>query len=272
MRLSPWVPSVFHSSRAWILGARLLVVVVAPVQASGAAPAARDIPRAARPMPVTPRVLTGPPVLAMPHAIVVDTVPARRQTITREDLSRIPVEELGSTTIAPYPIPGDHSRDPVQGPRTLNVPKPGMLTVAPLPAPQGALPGPSGKLRFHGSDAGPGVKWQFDGVDTPDPDSGTVELQRDGARAGTLVLPRFLSGPPVVYPEAALRDGVQGTVLVRVEVLADGRTGKLQVERGESRLRHAALQSLRGARFEPGTVDGKPAAVWTLVPVKFTLY
>ncbi|MEQ1832766.1 MAG: TonB family protein [Candidatus Eisenbacteria bacterium] len=227
---------------------------------------------AAAPKPASGRIQIGPPGLAMPHAIVVDTVPSRRQAITREDLSRIPVEDLGSTTIAPYPIPGDHSRDPVQGPRTLNVPKPGMLTVAPLPAPEGAMPGPSGKLRFRGSHAGPGVKFQFDGLDTPDPDSGAVGLERDGAPVGTLVLPRFLSGPPVVYPEAALRDGVQGTVLVRVEVLADGRTGKLRMERGEPRLRHAALQSLRDARFAPGTVDGKPATVWTLVPVKFTLH
>lgn len=218
------------------------------------------------------RITIGSPRPAMPKTIVVDTVPAGRQSITRQDLSRIPVERLGSTTIAPYPDPGDHSRDPVQGPRTLNVPKPGMLTVAPLPVPDGALPEQGSKLQFRGSRGGGDMKFQRDGIDTPDPDSGAVGLERDDAPAGTLVLPRFVSGPPVVYPEAALRDGVQGTVFVRVEVLADGRPGRLRVERGEPRLRHAALQSLRGARFEPGTVDGKPAAVWTLVPVKFTLH
>lgn len=220
------------------------------------------------------RVDIGSPQPAPPSAVPGDSLPRRKQTITREELMKLPVEDLGSTTIAPYPIPGDRSPDAVTRPRELNTPRAGTTMVAPMPPPMptrmGAEPG---RLEFRGGRGGD-VKFQFDGREQAAPDSSTGSTGRriQDPEGGAMQLPRYLSGPAAVYPDAARRDGVQGTVMVRVEVLADGTTGRLEVESGEPRLRHAALEMIKHSKFEPGRIDGRPVIVWTLVPVKFTVH
>lgn len=208
------------------------------------------------------RVEIGTPRLAPAKPAPGDSLPRGKQTITPEDLLKLPVEDFGSTTIAPYPIPGDDSPDAVTRPRQLNTPKAGTTMVAPMPPPLPPSTGPQrGRLQFRGGRPGD-IKFQFDGREQAELDSGE----------GAIQLPRFLSGPAVIYPDAARRDGVHGTVMVRVEVLADGTTGKLEVESGEPRLRHAALEMLEHSKFEAGRIDGRPVTVWTMVPVKFTLH
>lgn len=78
--------------------------------------------------------------------------------------------------------------------------------------------------------------------------------------------------PP--YPRAELLRGAEGTVLLRVEVDANGHVVRVEVERssGYSRLDRAAQQHVaRHWRFRPALRDGLPVAGWVRVPIDFRL-
>lgn len=79
--------------------------------------------------------------------------------------------------------------------------------------------------------------------------------------------------PQPEYPAAALRAGEQGTVVLRVEVGADGKpTGVEVVERSRSRdLDRAAQRAVRDWTFQPATRNGKAVASVVQVPVDFTI-
>jgi protein TonB len=82
-----------------------------------------------------------------------------------------------------------------------------------------------------------------------------------------------LSGqnPPPVYPPAALRSGESGTVLVRVEVDANGApAGVALVKRSGSReLDRAAMEAVRKWRFQPAQRDGQAVPASLVIPIDF---
>ncbi|WP_202844632.1 energy transducer TonB [Luteimonas saliphila] len=84
---------------------------------------------------------------------------------------------------------------------------------------------------------------------------------------------RPLTQTPPEYPATALRSGIEGTVLVLVEVGADGVPTDVSVARRSSSrdLDRAALQAVRGWRFEPAMRDGKAVESSVQVPVDFRL-
>jgi protein TonB len=71
----------------------------------------------------------------------------------------------------------------------------------------------------------------------------------------------------------SLRYGEQGTVILRVQVMADGSAGTVEVQRGSGfpMLDEAAQSAVKTWRFNPATVDGKPVTEWFRVPITFTL-
>ena len=75
------------------------------------------------------------------------------------------------------------------------------------------------------------------------------------------------------YPAAPRRLGIQGTTLLRVHVLADGRIGDVLVESsaGHPDLDQAAIGAIRGWRFDPARRGNEPVAMWVLLPVEFRL-
>ncbi|MGY1520177.1 energy transducer TonB [Luteimonas sp. A482] len=79
--------------------------------------------------------------------------------------------------------------------------------------------------------------------------------------------------PQPEYPAAALRAGEQGTVVLRVDVGADGKPTDVQVaERSRSReLDRAAQRAVRDWTFQPAMRNGKPVASVVQVPVDFTI-
>lgn len=78
--------------------------------------------------------------------------------------------------------------------------------------------------------------------------------------------------PP--YPRLSRSAGEQGTVILRVLVQADGSAGAVEIVRssGYPLLDESARSTVRGWRFNPATVDGKPVAEWYQVPIPFTLH
>jgi protein TonB len=77
--------------------------------------------------------------------------------------------------------------------------------------------------------------------------------------------------PP--YPESARRQGIQGTTLLRFEVLATGRVGRIAVDRsaGHADLDRAAIEAVQQWRFEPALRGPEPVTVWVTLPVHFEL-
>jgi len=94
--------------------------------------------------------------------------------------------------------------------------------------------------------------------------------------APVLVEPRIdsrrgLSEP--YYPPADIRQGHEGTVVLSLHILADGRVGevKLHSSSGFDRLDESAMREAKKWRFVPGTSDGSPLAMWKQVPITFRL-
>lgn len=75
------------------------------------------------------------------------------------------------------------------------------------------------------------------------------------------------------YPAGPRRQGIQGTTLLRVHVLADGRIGEVLVEKsaGHHELDEAAADAVRRWHFEPARRGTQAVAMWVLLPVEFRL-
>lgn len=79
---------------------------------------------------------------------------------------------------------------------------------------------------------------------------------------------------PLHFPIEALRQHMQGTVLLRVLVDESGKPLQVTVEHGSGYTlldRSAREQVLAGWRFQPAIVDGHAVRAWARVPVSFDL-
>jgi len=83
----------------------------------------------------------------------------------------------------------------------------------------------------------------------------------------------YLNNPRPPYPLMARRMGYQGTVILNVEVLAEGEAGEVRLEQscGYRILDEAALQTVKTWHFSPSRRLGQPVTRWFLVPIKFSL-
>ncbi|MEO8332451.1 MAG: TonB family protein [Gallionella sp.] len=83
----------------------------------------------------------------------------------------------------------------------------------------------------------------------------------------------YLNNQPPHYPLAARRMGLQGKVVLNVEVLAEGVSGQLNVfqSSGHEVLDRAALASVKTWRFVPARRAGLPFTRWFRVPIQFSL-
>lgn len=77
----------------------------------------------------------------------------------------------------------------------------------------------------------------------------------------------------VPYPVIAKRQRMEGTVMLRVLVGADGVPQEIEVAKssGHVLLDRAARDAVMKWRFEPGTRNGQPFAAYGLVPIAFRL-
>lgn len=95
-------------------------------------------------------------------------------------------------------------------------------------------------------------------------------------------LPRFPGGEAALlsyigrnikYPQSALENEIQGTVLLRFIVLEDGRIGDVEVlRRLDPACDKEAVRVVKGfPRFIPGKFKGKPVKVWYSLPIRFQI-
>ena len=83
--------------------------------------------------------------------------------------------------------------------------------------------------------------------------------------------PKFVFWPLPEYPEAALKDKLEGIVNVRVLVGKDGRVEQVEVVGGTKLFFQAAVATARRYRFRPGKHEGEIRRVWMPMPIRFSL-
>jgi TonB family protein len=149
---------------------------------------------------------------------------------------------------------------------------------------QPVAPPKSDWLEVVGVDAGPSVAmtvgyWSrpsgegggSDGVEEGEAvDGGGSEAGGGGSGHGRAA---YLRNPRPVYPRVALENGWQGTTLLRVQVLADGTCGEMEILKssGHEILDEAALKAVRRWRFVAARQKNMPVASWVEIPIHFEL-
>jgi len=164
----------------------------------------------------------------------------------------VKVEEPAPSPVAPTPVPAAIDPSPVAtlpAPTSEAAPGPPATSIVPLAAPDG----PAVSTAPVTASASPS---------TAIPE-GVTQYARP--RGGYQVRPS--------YPAAPRRQGIQGTTLLRIHVLADGRIGDVLIEQsaGHPDLDQAARDAVRAWRFEPARRGSDPVAMWVLLPVEFRL-
>lgn len=83
----------------------------------------------------------------------------------------------------------------------------------------------------------------------------------------------YLKNPAPEYPQMAQRRGWEGTVLLRVEVLPNGKPGQIQIQQSSGRdaLDAAALAAVKRWSFVPAKQGDVAQAGWVSVPIDFKL-
>jgi protein TonB len=83
----------------------------------------------------------------------------------------------------------------------------------------------------------------------------------------------YLRNAPPRYPLIARRNGVEGTVRLKVFVSRDGRAGQVQLDRssGSSALDTAAVEAVKNWQFVPARRGDEIIESWVIVPLVFKL-
>lgn len=106
-----------------------------------------------------------------------------------------------------------------------------------------------------------------------DSNPSVTKAQSRGPR--TISPPRILQKIEPRYPEQARRDGVQGTVLIKMQILENGQSGEAWVQHssGYASLDDAALHTVQNWRFMPARDEDSGQAIrcYTVLTVEFRL-
>ncbi|POP74674.1 energy transducer TonB [Pseudomonas syringae] len=83
----------------------------------------------------------------------------------------------------------------------------------------------------------------------------------------------YLRNPAPEYPSLAMRRGWEGTVLLRVHVLASGKPGEIQIQKssGREQLDDAALAAVKRWSFVPAKQGDVAQDGWVSVPIDFKI-
>jgi periplasmic protein TonB len=75
------------------------------------------------------------------------------------------------------------------------------------------------------------------------------------------------------YPYNSRNANIQGRVIVKFVVNADGKVSHVQILQGVNQELDAEAMRVVGQlkKFKPGKIDGEPSPVWYLVPISFSL-
>lgn len=83
--------------------------------------------------------------------------------------------------------------------------------------------------------------------------------------------PRLLSGAQPQYTPQARRAGVEGEVVVRIEIGEDGRVREVKILRGLALLDQEVVRVVRTWRFSPTMHRGRPVSIYLVQRISFRL-
>jgi TonB family protein len=85
--------------------------------------------------------------------------------------------------------------------------------------------------------------------------------------------PRYAENPRPLYPQEARKKGYEGEVLLKVEVLANGRVGRVELKKssGYEILDRSALNAVKEWKFIPANKGNGSVPSWVNIPIKFQL-
>lgn len=84
---------------------------------------------------------------------------------------------------------------------------------------------------------------------------------------------KITSKPRATYTDLARENNVEGSVLLKVTLLASGEVGSVTVIRGlPDGLSEQAVAAARKIEFEPKKVNGRPVSVTQTIEYKFDIY
>ncbi|MCZ6720174.1 MAG: TonB family protein [Proteobacteria bacterium] len=228
----------------------------APAHASAHASAARErAARAMRPPIVTaaPEAFEDAPWALDPERLPVEAAPAA-----------VELAALARPSVSPeFPKP------------TLKPEEPPVESALERPTPPDISPQPRSRSRRARPAVDPGEGWERAMALLADavlPAAGS-----SGGAAGRASAPRYglagLYNPPPDYPLVARRRGMEGRTVLRVEVLPDGKAGRVSLRRssGHALLDDAALGAVSKWTFRPAQAGGVPVAGVVEVPIVFRL-
>ena len=177
-----------------------------------------------------------------------------------------------SPVVRSTPTPQTLMQDPT--PRTERTPDPAAASPERRYMASNEVPGPALPIPGPAGDSG----LLLPSAEIPGAPSGRSSVGTDVARSGGEGVTSFarpLGGYQTTphYPEAARREGVEGTVTLRFEVLASGKVGTVQVQRSAGRpdMDRAAVEAIKTWLFEPARRGKEAVAVWVTLPVRFEL-
>ena len=202
------------------------------------APEPVRVPEPPTPAPATPS--PPPPATPLPPPPAAPSPPAPAATAMSSaastDREPGPPVRPGPAVTAPQPPPATGSGD-------------GIPLGRPSPSPGSGQPGTGRVASAPGRDAG---------------STGAI-TQSARPQGGYQVKPG--------YPATPRRLGIQGTTVLRVHVLIDGRVGDVLVQEtaGHPDLDEAAAEAVRRWRFDPARRGNDPVDMWVLLPVEFRL-
>lgn len=105
------------------------------------------------------------------------------------------------------------------------------------------------------------------------PETAPAPLQRRPAVVRDRQARPLAGNPAPAYPPAALRAGIEGSVVASLQVDAQGKVTDASIVSHDGQrsrdLDRAVLDTLRGWRFEPALRDGRAVATVVRVPVDF---
>jgi protein TonB len=114
-------------------------------------------------------------------------------------------------------------------------------------------------------------------VTSTEPPPPPVIVKEEGPGSGPLIVepqidPRYPFTEPE-YPVSDIRMGHEGTVVLALQILANGRVGDVRIDKssGFAKLDESAIREARRWRMKPGTSDGNAMPMWKRVPIKFQL-
>lgn len=186
--------------------------------------------------------------------------------------------------VSDRPAPAARAEPPAPAPQTTAprpVPTPSKAVAPQRPAPDRVqAPTPTASPAPTAADsapATPAAAAAFPSATSPTASSAPSPAETGGGQTASVSAPRFdaayLHNPKPPYPLLARRRGVEGKVLLKVQVSAAGLAEQVQIAQssGDDSLDEAALNTVRSWRFVPAQRGNTPVAAAVLVPITFKL-